>query len=79
MIRKAVFAAAAVAMTFAAIPAQAGALYGSAPIVEEGGYKQDVGHFVLQCKIVRVKSYYGWKNVKKCHKVWPKHKVYNTY
>jgi hypothetical protein len=76
MIRNTVIAAAAV-MMFAVAPAQAGAIYGSTPIVEDGGYKQDVSHWVTKCKIVRVKTYYGWKNVKKCRKVFPKH--YNSY
>jgi hypothetical protein len=78
MIRNTVFAAAAAAIMFSVMPAaQAGALYGNAPIVEDGGLKQDVSHWVTKCKIVRVKTYYGWKNVKKCRKVFPKH--YNSY
>jgi hypothetical protein len=76
MIRNTVIAAAAV-MMFAVVPAQAGVVYGGAPAIEDGGYKQDVSHWVQKCKIVRVKSYYGWKNVKKCRKVFLKH--YNSY
>jgi hypothetical protein len=77
MIRNTVFAAAAAATMFAVVPAQAGAVYGNAPIIEDAGYVQNVSHYVLKCKIVRVKSYYGWKNVKKCRKVYPKH--YSSY
>lgn len=76
MIRNTVIAAAAVVM-FAVAPVQAAAMYGGAPIEQDGGYKQDVSHYVLKCKIVRVKSYYGWKNVKKCKRVYVKH--YNSY
>ncbi len=79
MIRNSVLAAAtAASLLFAIVPAQAGAsVYGGAPIVNEGGYVQNASHWVQKCKIVRVKTYYGWKNVKKCHKVFPKH--YNSY
>jgi hypothetical protein len=76
MIRNTIIAA-AVIMMFAVAPAQAGVVYGSAPIIEENGYVQNASHYVVKCKIVRVKSYYGWKNVKKCRKVYPKH--YNSY
>lgn len=76
MIRNTVIAAAAV-MMFAVAPAQAGAVYGSTPIVEENSFVHQVGHWVTKCKIVRVKTYYGWKNVKKCRKVYPKH--YSSY
>lgn len=76
MIRNTVIAAAAV-MMFAVAPAQAGAIYGSTSVVEEGGYAQDVSHWVRKCKIERVKTYYGWKNVQKCRRVKGKH--YNSY
>jgi hypothetical protein len=72
MIRNTLFAAAAV-MLFAVAPAQAGASYGQAPVVEDNSYVQQASHWVTKCKIVRVKTYYGWKNVKKCRKIFPKH------
>jgi hypothetical protein len=74
MIRNCILAAAAAAsLMFAVAPAQAGATYGSAPILQDGGYVQNASHYVLKCRIVRVRGYYGWKNVKKCSKVYPKH------
>ena len=62
---------------FAVVPVQAAPVYSSGPAIEADGYKLDVRHYVTKCKIVRVKTYYGWKNVKKCRKVYAKH--YNSY
>ncbi len=81
MIRKnliAMTAAATVLLGFAAIPANAAVqLYAGAPIISDGDYKQDVSHWVQKCRFVKIKTYYGWKTVKRCKKVFPKH--YNSY
>jgi hypothetical protein len=74
MIRNSVFAAIAGTVLFAAIPAQSAVIYGGTPIVAENGYHHDVSHWVRKCKIVRVQTAYGWKNVRTCRKVFLKHK-----
>jgi hypothetical protein len=76
MIRNTLIAAAAVVM-FAVAPAQAGAIYSGAPIVEENSNIQEVRHWVRKCRIVRIKTYYGWRNVQQCRRVRGKH--YNSY
>jgi hypothetical protein len=48
-------------------------VWGGAKVLEDGGMVHNVGHWVTKCKTVRVKTAYGWKKVKKCKKVWPKH------
>jgi hypothetical protein len=75
MIRNIVIAAAATVL-FAVAPVQAAPIYSSAPTIEIDSYTQDVSHWVKKCKIVRVKTYYGWKNVKKCKRVFLKHQSY---
>jgi hypothetical protein len=69
-----IVAAAAAALTLGTISAQAAApVYLGAPTVEAGSVVEPVGHYKVVCKWVRVKYDYGWKRVKKCHKVFYKH------
>jgi hypothetical protein len=52
-------------------------LYGDISPVGKNQFKQDVSHYVNKCTFVRVSTSYGWKKVKRCKRVYPKH--YNSY
>jgi hypothetical protein len=70
-------AAAAAFLSLSAVGSIAAApFYAEAPAVKGMDYKQDARHYVVKCKIVRVKTDYGWKKVEKCRKVYRKHYGY---
>jgi hypothetical protein len=79
MTRKTVIAMASAALMLVGfvVPVAAALPVLGTPALAGAGYKQDVGHWVKKCTFVRVRADYGWKKVKRCKKVWPKH--YNSY
>jgi hypothetical protein len=80
MMRKSLIAAtAAASLALGAIAAPAMAIVPSlqpVPAVEGNELKQDVSHWVRKCRFVRIKTYYGWKKVKRCKRVYLEHNSY---
>jgi hypothetical protein len=65
-------------MAFGILPASAVIpQFGDASTTAPSLYKQDASHYVTSCKWVRIQTDYGYKKVKRCKKVYPKH--YNSY
>jgi hypothetical protein len=52
----------------AAIP-----LWAGKAVHENGGMVQNASHWVRKCTVVRIKTTYGWKKVKKCKRVRARH------